>query len=92
MSRFLNTYDWSLRDLISTARQHILSALKNYLCGRRGSPALLELIVDTTSIAKEGDFEGLEGWVHTFNQVRGVHIVMLYICCGSLGLPWSFAI
>lgn len=92
ISRFLNHYDWSLRDLIRTVRQHLLSTLKNYLWGRRGRPAMIELIVDTTSIAKEGHFEGLEGWIHTFNNVRGVHVVVLYICCGPLRLPWSFAV
>lgn len=92
ISHFLNEYDWSLRGLIRIVRRHMLDVLKKYQYGRRGRPPMLELIVDTTSIAKEGKFEGLEGWMHTLNSVRGVHIVLLYVCCGELRLPWSFAI
>lgn len=47
---------------------------------------------DTTSIAKEGQFADLDGWIHSLNRVRGLHVVMLYICCGDLRLPWSFRI
>ena len=35
---------------------------------------------DTTSIAKEGQFADLDGWIHSLNRVRGLHVVMLYIC------------
>ena len=47
---------------------------------------------DTTSIAKEGQFADLDGWIHSLNRVRGLHVVMLYICCGDLRLPWRFRI
>ena len=92
ISHFLNDYDWSTRTLIRTMRSHALEAFRDYLRGRRGRPPMIEVIVDTTSIAKEGQFAGLDGWIHTLNRVRGLHVVMLYICCGDLRLPWSFRI
>lgn len=92
ISHFLNNYSWSTRTLIRVMRTHTLETLCAYLRGRRGRPPMLELIVDTTSIAKEGKFAELDGWVHTLNRVRGVHIVMLYVCCGELRLPWGFKI
>lgn len=73
-------------------RNHALRAFHGYLRGRRGRPPVIEIIVDTTSIAKEGEFTDLEGWIHTLNGVRGLHLVVVYICCGDLRLPWSFKI
>lgn len=53
---------------------------------------MIEIIVDLTSIAKAGKFAELDGWIHTLDGVRGLHLVMLYICCGDLRLPWGFKI
>ncbi|OOV15380.1 hypothetical protein BXU09_12710 [Deinococcus sp. LM3] len=92
ISRFLNYQNWSLRTLIRTIRQHALRTFQDNLGGRRGRPPLVEIIVDTTSISKDGAFAELDGWIHTLNSVRGLHVVMLYICCGDLRLPWGFKI
>lgn len=92
ISRFLNEQSWCLRTVIRAMREHALQTFGAYLCGRRGRPPMVEVIVDTTSIAKEGKFAGLDGWMHTLNGVRGLHVVMLYICCGTLRIPWSFKI
>lgn len=92
ISRFLNHQNWSLRTLIRTIRQHALRTFHDACGGRRGRPPLIEIIVDTTSISKEGVFAELDGWIHTLNNVRGLHVVMLYVCCGELRLPWGFKI
>lgn len=92
ISRFLNHQPWSLRTLLRVMREHALRTLRAYLGGRRGRPPLIEIIVDTTSIAKEGVFAELDGWIHTLNGVRGLHVVLLYICCGDLRLPWGLKI
>lgn len=92
ISRFLNHQRWSLRTLLRVMRQHALDTFQAYLRGRRGRPPLIEVIVDTTSIAKEGVFAELDGWIHTLNRVRGLHVVLLYLCCGDLRLPWGFKI
>lgn len=92
ISRFLNDYAWSLRTLIRVMREHALEALRSYLGGRRGRPPVIEIIVDTTSIGKEGEFALLDDWIHTLHRVRGLHLVVLYICCGELRLPWGFRI
>ncbi|WP_189093951.1 transposase, partial [Deinococcus ruber] len=31
-------------------------------------------------------------WIHTYNSVYGVHLVVLYMCCGPLRLPWAFQV
>ncbi|WP_147363960.1 transposase [Deinococcus cavernae] len=92
ISRFLNHQQWNTRLLIRAMRNHALRAFQASLRGRRGRPPVIEIIVDTTSIAKEGEFADLEGWIHTLNRVRGLHLVVLYVCCGELRLPWSFRI
>lgn len=92
ISRFLNHQNWNTRQLIRVMRQHALRVLHNSMKGRRGRPATIEIIVDTTSIAKEGEFTELNDWIHTLNGVRGLHLVVLYICCGDSRLPWAFTI
>lgn len=92
LSRFLNHYSWSLTALVRVMRHHARSQLRAYRRSCVGRPPRLELIVDLTSIAKEGRFPGLGDWMHTLNSVHGVHIVLLYLCCGELRLPWSFLI
>ena len=92
LSRFLNQYSWSLPAVIRVMRQHAHAQLKAYRRSCAGRPPRLELIIDLTSMAKEGRFEGLGDWMHTLNSVHGVHIVLLYLCCGELRLPWSFLI
>ena len=92
LSRFLNHYSWSLTALVRVMRQHARSQLKAYRRSCVGPPPRLELIVDLTSIAKQGRFPGLGDWMHTLHSVHGVHLVLLYLCCGELRLPWSFLI
>ena len=92
ISRFLNHQQWNTRWLIRAMRIHALCAFHAYLRGRRGRPPVIEIIVDATSIAKEGEFADLEGWIHTLNRVRGLYLVFFYVCCGDLRLPWSFRI
>ncbi|WP_161881420.1 hypothetical protein [Deinococcus alpinitundrae] len=48
--------------------------------------------MDLTSLEKTGKFAELADWVHTFNSVYGVHLVVLYLCCGALRLPWAFQV
>lgn len=92
ISRFLNHYAWNVRGLIRVMRRHALDQYHLHRRSARGRSARLELIVDLTSLRKEGRFEHLQGWVHRFNGVTGVHLVVLYLCCGQLRVPWSFAV
>lgn len=73
LSRFLNHAPWSMTAMIRIMRHHARSQLKAYRNRCVGRPPRLELIVDLTSIAKEGRFEGLGDWMHTLNSVHGVH-------------------
>lgn len=41
---------------------------------------------------KIGKFAELADWVHTFNSVYGVHLVVLYLCYGEVRLPWAFQV
>jgi Transposase DDE domain len=92
LSRFFNHYTWNTTSVIRVMRGHALKQLRRYRNGCKGRPPRIELIVDLTSLGKEGKFEGLGDWMHTLNAVHGVHLVVLYLCCGDLRLPWSFLI
>jgi len=92
ISRFLNHYDWNLRAVVRIMRRHALQQYFEYRQQFRGRRPRLELIVDLTSLGKEGQFTALTGWMHTLNGVHGVHVVILFLCCGTFRLPWSFLI
>ena len=92
LSRFFNHYGWSTTAVIRVMRQHALRQFHAYRKQCTGRPPRVELIVDLTSLGKEGHFTDLGDWMHTLNSVHGVHLVLLYLCCGELRLPWSFLI
>jgi Transposase DDE domain len=92
ISRFLNHYGWNLRAVIRVMRRHALEQYLAYRQSFRGRCPRLELIIDLTSLGKEGHFRALTDWVHTLNGVHGVHVVVLFLCCGSFRLPWPFLI
>ena len=92
LSRFLNHYEWNLRAIIRTMRCYALEQFQLYRSRSRGRSSNVELIVDMTSLPKEGKFPLLDDWMHHFNGVTGVHMVMLYVSCGEVRLPWSFLI
>ncbi len=48
--------------------------------------------MDLISLEKAGKFSELADWMHTLNGVHGIHVVVLYLCCGELRLPWAFQI
>ena len=90
ISRFLNHYQWNVRQIIRIMRQHVITEFQRYRQTPKGRNCKVELIVDMTSLLKEGRFEQLGDWMHHFNGVTGIHLVVLYFCCGDLRLPWSF--
>jgi hypothetical protein len=92
VSRFLNHYTWNVRAVIRAMRQHALDEFDLFRRTPSGRQSRLELIVDMTSLPKEGKFEQLAPWVHHFNGVSGVHLVVLYLCRGSRRFPWSFLV
>ena len=92
ISRFLNRYDWNLRAIIRMMRRYALEQFQLYRNNFKGRAPNVELIVDMTSLPKEGKFPLLNDWMHHFNGVTGVHLVVLYISCGEIRLPWSFLI
>ena len=92
VSRFLNQYDWNARAIIRIMRQHALDEFERFRRVPYRHQQRLELIVDMTSLPKEGKFEQLAPWIHHFNGVSGVHLVVLYLCHGSRRFPWSFLV
>lgn len=92
ISRFLNHATWDTRKLCRMLREHALHALQSFHRQHPGHRPRLELLVDLTSLEKTGKFAALTNWIHTYNGAHGVHLVVLYLCCGPLRLPWAFQI
>jgi Transposase DDE domain len=90
LSRFLNQYQWNLRALIRAVRNAITQRLVHASHNRRGRKPLLELILDLTTLEKVGDFPELP--VSVLNDVKGLHLIVLYVVVGKERFPWSFLI
>lgn len=85
LSRFLNEYNWSTRQVIravrSSALQQILSQLR---LGRRPT---LQVIIDLTTVEKVGKFKEFKNLIRVYNGKRGLHVVMLYLVVGQWRVP-----
>lgn len=92
ISRFLNHASWNTRQFCRVLRQHALETVQDVWRAQAHQRPRLELLIDLTSLEKTGKFAELADWVHTYNSVHGVHLVVLYLCCGPLRLPWAFQI
>ncbi|EYB69386.1 hypothetical protein DEIPH_ctg008orf0116 [Deinococcus phoenicis] len=87
LSRFLNHAAWNTGQLCRVLRQHAHETLQDLWRHQPHQRPRLELLVDLTSLEKTGKFSELADWVHIYHGVRGVHLVVLYLCCGELRLP-----
>ncbi|PTA66744.1 transposase [Deinococcus arcticus] len=92
ISRFLNHAHWDLRSLCRFMRQAALELFNDTWKHAPHHRPRVEFLVDLTSLEKAGKFTDLSDWMHVLNAVHGVHLVVLYICCGDLKLPWAFQI
>ena len=90
LSRFLNEYKWSTRQVIRAVRsatvQQILSQPR---LGRRPT---LQVILDLTTLEKAGKFKGFKDLIRVYNGKRGLHVVMLYLVVGGWRVPWAFQV
>ena len=99
LSRFLNHYQWSTRQVIRTTRAAILDQLAVHPV----HPSVpVRLLIDLTTLRKTGNFWHLstptedvdapEPWVRMLNGKRGLHLVVLYLVIGERRIPWSFRV
>ena len=90
LSRFLNVYDWSTRNVIRTARNRVI---KEILSERTlGRKPFLQVIIDLTTLEKFGKFKGFENLIRVYNGKRGLHLVVVYLVVGRWRIPWSFRV
>jgi hypothetical protein len=90
LSRFLNVYRWSVREVIRRLREAVRQQLRQY--SPRGRRPHLQGIVDLTTLEKRGKFKAFEQLVSVLHGKRGVHLVVLYLVVGPWRIPWSFRI
>lgn len=90
LSRFLNQYDWSTRQVIRAVRQRIVEELLQY--SPRGRRPWLQVIIDLTSLEKCGKFQAFADLIHVLQGKRGFHVVVLYLVVGEFRVPWGFRV
>jgi Transposase DDE domain len=88
LSRFLNHYSWSTRQVIRVVRQALLEQLLKYC--PKGRRPWLQVIVDLTTLEKCGKFKAFGQLIHVLQSKRGLHLVVLYLVVGSVRVPWGF--
>ena len=99
LSRFLNRYAWSTRQVIRTTRRAALQQIAQHP-PRKDSP--LKVLIDLTTLEKCGQYFHLgtatdqpqapDPWVRMLNGKRGLHLVVLYLVVGEWRVPWSFRV
>jgi Transposase DDE domain len=71
-------------------RQNITRQLLNLARQKRSRKHVLKLMLDLTSLEKTGEFPELP--IHTLDQKRGLHIVVLYVVINNQRFPWAFSV
>lgn len=77
LSRFLNEYKWSTRQVIRAVRKAALQQILSQ--PRKGRRPTLQVILDLTTLEKAGKFREFQHLVRVYNGKRGLHIVLLYL-------------
>lgn len=90
LSRFLNIYPWSTRQLIRTTRDYVLKQILSQC--PKGRRPMLQVIIDLTTLEKRGKFKPFEHLISVYNRKRGLHLVVLYLVVGQWRVPWSFRV
>ena len=75
---------------MNAVQQHILQQLSKAYPRQSGRKPTLEVLVDLTTLHKEGQFKNLP--VSYFNGKYGLHLVVVYVLIGKFRFPWSFGI
>ena len=88
LSRFLNEYRWSTRQVIRTLRHQVCQRLLSHTA--KGRRPWLQVIIDLTTLDKCGKFKKFEHLIHVLNGKRGLHLVVLYLVVGYFRVPWGF--
>ena len=93
LSRFLNRYPWPTRALIRLVREETQEALdRARVCvatlKRKGPKPRLLVVLDLVTLEKRGRFPHLP--LSFFHGKWGLHLVVLYLVCGDLRIPWAY--
>lgn len=90
LSRFLNEYKWSTRQLIRAVRSAVVQEILSQ--PRLGRRPTLQVILDLTTLEKVRKFKEFKDLIRVYNGKRGLHMVMLYLVVGQWRVPWGFHI
>lgn len=82
LSLFLSQVQRGRELLIVMIRAFLLSQLLAPI-GQGMRPAL-QIMVDFTSIPKQGKCRRFRHWLHYLHNCFGLHVVVIYLCCGDL--------
>jgi len=90
LSRFLNIYPWSTRQLIRATRKIVLKQVLSQ--SQKGRRPILQVIIDLTTLEKRGKFKALNELIRVYHSKRGLHIVVLYLVVRQWRIPWNFRV
>jgi hypothetical protein len=90
LSRFLNHYNWSTRQIIRHLRRTVIELILSEC--RWGRKPFLQVIIDLTTLEKTGKFKAFNHLITVYNHKRGLHLIVLYLVVGQWRIPWNFRV
>lgn len=90
LSRYYNKNDWDVRMVMSAMQTVVIGLILTAYKHSKGFAQVLDACVDLTTLEKTGDFPALP--VCVLNKVKGLHIVVLYVCLAGYKYPFAYAI
>ncbi len=90
LSRFYNKNDWDVNMVMNAMQVVVIRLILATYKHCKGFSQVLDACVDLTTLEKTGDFPALP--VCLLNNVKGLHIVVLYVCLAGHKYPFAYAI
>jgi hypothetical protein len=90
LSRYYNLDAWNVKTVIAAMQSVILNLILITYKQRKGRAQILNVNVNLTTLEKTGDFPAVP--VSVFNNLKGLHLIVLYVCIGPHRYPFCWAI
>jgi hypothetical protein len=90
LSRYYNKNDWDVQMVMDAMQSVVLGLILTAYKHCKGFAQVLDACIDLTTLEKTGDFPALP--VCVLNSVKGLHIVVLYVCLAGHKYPFAYGI
>jgi hypothetical protein len=90
LSRYYNKDSWNVQMVMKAMQTVVMGLILTAYKHCKGFAQILDVCIDLTTLEKTGDFPSLP--ISVLNNVKGLHIVVLYVCLAGHKYPFAYAI